>query len=182
MDGVRAIVKLAEDHLAGGSLKNAGDGNVDGLSDHFLGVLHHHQGALVEIGHALVELFPFLENEHPHDLARQHDGLHRIGELVDVENHHAVQLRHLVEVEIVGDDLAIVNLGQLDQLHIHFADVREIVLHNLDVEMGHFLNSLQNVEPAAAAVALHGIGRIGHHLQLVQHELWNHQDSIEKAS
>jgi hypothetical protein len=40
-------------------------------------------------------------------------------------------LGHFVEVEIVGDDLAIVDLGQLDELHVHFADVGEILFHDL---------------------------------------------------
>src|SRR3981081_4500257 len=134
MNGVRAIVELTEDHLAGGGLENAGDGNIDGLRDHFLGVIDHHHGSVVEIGYTLIEFFPLFEDEYAHDLAWQHDGFHRIGELVNIEDHHAVQLRHLVEVEIVGHDLAIVNLSQLDQLHIHFADSGKIFLHNLNIQ------------------------------------------------
>ena len=43
------------------------------------------------------------------------------------------------------------------------------------------LDALQNVEAAAAAVALHGVGRIGHQLQFAQHELRNHDHAIQKA-
>src|ERR1039457_6153744 len=98
----------------------------------------------------------FLQNEDPHGLARQHDGLERIGQFVDVEHLHAMQLGDLVQIEVVGDDLRVVDLGQLDQLHVHLADMREIVLDDLDVEVGHLLDALQDVEPAASAIALHG--------------------------
>src|SRR5579872_5341874 len=178
---MRAIVEFAEDHLAAGGLQNAGHGNVDGFRDHLLGIIDHHHGPVVKVGDTLIEFFSLFEDEHPHDLAWQHDGLHGIGELVDVEHHHAVQLRHLVKVEIVSDDLTVVNLGQLDQFHIHFAYGRKIVFHDLNIEVGHLLNPLQHVQPAPPAIALHGIGRIGHHLQFVQHELRNHQHAVEET-
>ena len=72
-------------------------------------------------------------------------------------------------------------MRQLDQLHIHFAHLREIFVHDLHFQMRHFLNALQDIEAAPAAIALHGIGRIGHHLKLVQNELRDHQDAVEKA-
>jgi len=43
------------------------------------------------------------------------------------------------------------------------------------------LDSLEDVQPAPAAIALHGIGRIGHQLQLAQNELRNHQDAVQEA-
>src|SRR5712664_601026 len=141
---MQAIVKLSEDHLACRGLQNAGDRNVDGVRNHFFGVVHYHHGAVVEVGHALVEFLALFENEHSHDLARQYDRLHCVGQLVDVQDHYAVQLRDLVQVEIVRHDLTVVDLGQLDQLHIHFADVGKVVLHDLDIEMDHFLDALQD--------------------------------------
>ena len=177
---VRALVEAAEDHLARGGLQHAGHGDVDGLGDHLARVVHHHHGAVVEIGDALVVLLAFLEDEHADGFARQHHRLERIGQLVDIQHFDAAQLRDLVEVEIVGDDFAGVQLGQLDQLHVHFADVGEIVLHDLDVQLRHLLDSLQHVQPAPAAIALHGIGGIRHHLQLVQHELRDHQRAVDE--
>ncbi len=175
------LVELAEDHLPGGGLQHAGHGDVDGLRDHPLGVVHHHHGAVVQVSHALVVFLALLQNEDPHGLAGQHDGLQRVGQLVDVQHFDAVQLGHLVEVEIVGDDLAVVDLGQFDQLHVHFAHVREVVFHDLHGQVRHLLDALQDVQAAAAAVALHRIGRIGHQLQLAQHELRNHQHAVEET-
>src|SRR5208282_5766621 len=63
----------------------------------------------------------------------------------------------LVQIEIVGNDLAVVDLGQLDELHVHVADVRKILLHDLDAEMRHFLDALEDVQPAPAAIAFHRI-------------------------
>ena len=141
VDSVHPLVEPAEYHFTGRGLQDAGDGNVDGAGDHLLGVVHHHHGAVVQVGHALVVLLAFLQNEDPHGLARQHDGLQRVGQLVDVQHLHAVQLRHFIEIEIVGDDLAVVDLGQLDQLHVHFRNVGEIILQNLDVELRHLLDA-----------------------------------------
>src|SRR5574340_524574 len=67
---VHALIVLAEDHLAGRGLEHAGHGDVDGLRNHLLGVIHHHHGAVIQVGHALVVLLAFLEHEHAHDLAR----------------------------------------------------------------------------------------------------------------
>src|SRR5439155_15961556 len=114
-------------------------------------------------------------------LAGQHDGLERVGQLVDVEHFHALKLRHFVEVEIVGHDLGFVELGQLDELEVHFADRREVIFHDLHGDGSHFLDALHHVESAASAVALERIGRVGHQLQLAQHELRQHQDAIEKS-
>jgi hypothetical protein len=45
----------------------------------------------------------------------------------------------------------------------------------------HLLDALQDVEPAAAAVALQRIGGIGDELQLAQHELRDDQRAVEEA-
>src|SRR5207244_8570088 len=47
-------------------------------------------------------------------------------------------------------------------------------------DLGHFLNLLENVEPPAAAIALQRVGRIGDELQLLQHELRNHQRAVDE--
>src|SRR5215831_7063101 len=179
--GVRALVILAENHLPGRSLQHTGYRDIDGLGDHALGVIDHYHRAIVQVGDALVVLLPFLEDKHAHRLARQYDRLQGVGQFVDVQHLHAMQLRHLIEVEIVGDDLAVVDLGEFDQLHVDLARLGEILLDDLDVEVGHFLNTLQDVQAAAPAIALHRIGGIRDELQLPQDELWDHQHSIQKS-
>ncbi len=158
MHGVNAIVESAKYHFTGSGLQYAGDGNIDGSRDQLLGVIHHHHGSVVQVRDTLVILFAFLKNEDAHGLARQHDGFQRVGEFVDVQHLDTMQLRDLVQVEIVGHDLAVVNLGQFDQLHVDFGNVGKIVFQNLDVELRHFLDLVEDIKSAAAAVALQGIG------------------------
>jgi len=42
-------------------------------------------------------------------------GFKRVGQFVDVEHGHALQLGDFVEIEVVGEDLAFVELGQFDE-------------------------------------------------------------------
>src|SRR5712691_6625159 len=163
------LVETAEDHLSRGSLQDAGHGDVNGLRNHLPRVVHHHHGAVVKIRHALVVFFSFLQDEDAHGLPWEYDRFQGIGQLVDVQYLDAVELGDFIEVEIVGHDFAIVDFGQLDQLHVYFADVREIVFNNLNRQLGYFLDALQHIEATPPAVALHGIGGIGHQLQLAQH-------------
>ena len=60
---------------------------------------------------------------------------------------------------------------QLDQLQVDFLDLREVDVGDHHFDAGHLLDALQDVEAAAAAVALERIGRIGDELQFLQHEL-----------
>ena len=86
VDSVDAVVKPAENHLTGGGLKDAGDGNVDSSRDHLLGVIHHHHRTVIQLSDSLVVLFAFLENDDAHRFARQNDGLEGIGEFINVQN------------------------------------------------------------------------------------------------
>ena len=54
---------------------------------------------------------------------------------------------------------------QLDQLQVDFPHLGEVHVRHDDLDAGHLLDLLQDVEAAAAAVALHRIGRVGDVLQ-----------------
>src|SRR5215470_10302486 len=171
----------AEDHLAGRRLQHARDDDVDRLADHLARVVDDDHRPIVKIGDALVVLLAFFQDEHLHDLARQDHGLQRVRELVDVQHVYAAQLGDLVQVEVVRDDLALQRARQLDELEIHLAHVREVEVGNQHVHARHLLDLLQDVEPAAAAVALERVRRVGDELQLLQHELRNHERAVEEA-
>ena len=175
------VDEAAEDHLARGRLQHARHDDVDGLADHRPRVVDDHHRAVVQVGDTLVVFLAFLQDEHLHRLARQHDRLQRVRELVDVEHFHAAQLRDLVQVEVVGDDLALQRARQLDELEIHFLHVWEIRVRDDDIEAGHLLDALQDVETAAAAVAAQRIGRIGDLLQLLEHELRNDERAVDES-
>src|SRR5205814_1722821 len=100
---------------------------------------------------------------------------------IDIQHLYAVELSHLVEIEVVGHDLTVVDLGQLDQLHVDFVHIGEVVFEDLHVQLAHFLDSLQNVESPAAPVPLQGIGGIGDQLQFAQHKLWDDQRAVQES-
>src|SRR6185369_301203 len=125
--------------------------------------------------------FAVLQDEDLHRFARQHDRLQRIRQFVDIEHLHAVQLCHLIQVEIVGHDLAFIKFAELDQLHIHFAHRWEIVFHDLYRQGGDLLHALQDVEATTSTIALQGIGGVSDELQLAQNERRNHKDAVEET-
>jgi len=66
-----------------------------------------------------------------------------------------VKLCDLIQVEVIRDNFAVIDFGQLDELHVDVTNVREIILYNLHVELRHFLDSLQNIEASPPPVPLH---------------------------
>src|SRR5207244_10485612 len=70
MHSVNAIVESAKYHLTGSGLQYAGDRDIDGSRNQFLGVVDHYHGSVIEVRDALVILFAFLQNEDAHGLAR----------------------------------------------------------------------------------------------------------------
>ena len=73
---------------------------------------------------------------------RMHDRFQRVRQLVDVEDIHTAQLRDLVQIEVVGNDLALERATELDQLQIHLTHVGEVDVGDHDVDAGHLLDLL----------------------------------------
>ena len=71
--------------------------------------------------------------------------------------------------------------AELDQLQVDFADFGKVDVGDHDVDAGHLLDLLQDVEAAAAAVALQRVGGVGDELQLLQHELRDDERAVEEA-
>src|ERR1700722_13793663 len=177
----QSLIPLAKNHLSRRGLQDRGDRNVDGLTNHFARVVDNHHSAVIQIGNALVVFLAFFQYEHLHNLARQHDRLQGICQFVDVQHRDTLQLRYFIEIEIVGDDLAFVELSQFNQFQIDFADCGKIIFHDLNLYRSDLLQALQNVEAAASTIAFERIGRIGYQLQFTQNELRRHDYAIEKA-
>ena len=66
--------------------------------------LDHDHRAVVQVADALAGLLALLDDLDAHLLAGVDDRLHRVGQLVDVQDPDALQLRHAVEVVVVGED------------------------------------------------------------------------------
>src|SRR5205823_10089943 len=127
-------------------------------------IVYHDHRPVIQIGDTLVVFFAFFEDKDAHGLARQHNGLERVGKLVDVQNLYALKLGNFVEVEIIGDDLGLIHFCQFNQFQVNFADGGKIILDNLDIDGSDLLHFLQDVEAPAATVALQGIGGVRNQL------------------
>ena len=92
-------------------MKHRGHRDIDSFANHLARVVYDYHGAIVEIGDSLVIFLPFLQDEDSHGLAGKHDRLQGIGQFVDVQDFDALKLRDFVQIEVIGDDLALVQLG-----------------------------------------------------------------------
>jgi hypothetical protein len=72
-----------------------------------------------------------------------------------------VELRHLVEVEVVGDDHAVQTLREFQELEVDLFDGREVRVHDLNVERRVALQPVEPVEAAPPALPLVAVGRVG---------------------
>ena len=180
-DFAAPLFVTSKDHLARRCLQNAGYRRVDRLADHLSRIVDNDHRPVIQVGDALIEFLAFLQNEHLHRFTGQVNGLQRVGKFVDIEDLDAAKLRDLVQIEIVRDDLRFEFLGEFDQLHIHFANRRIVVLDKLHSDPGHLLNSLKNIQAAAAAIALQRIGGIGNLLEFAKDKMGNHQDAIHET-
>ena len=85
-----------------------------------------------------------------------------------LEEHPRLFSKLYVSMVRVGEEA-----GQLAKVMNDLANLLEILLDDFDGQVGHLLDALENIQTAAAAVALHGVGGIGYELEFAQHELGN---------
>ncbi len=175
------LLEAREDHPPRRRLQHAGHDDVHVSPDAALGVVHDDHGPVVQVGHPLSGFLPFLEHEHPDGLAGQHDRAQGVAQFIDVQHPDALQLRDLVQVQIVRDHLGPDLLGQHHDLGIHFLHVGEVVVHDPDVDVHHLLDLVQDVQAPAAARPLEAVRGIGDVLELVQNELGHQERALQKA-
>src|SRR5580704_14172706 len=174
------LVVSSEDHFAGRGLVHRSHRDVDRFVDHLARAIYNYHRAVVQIRHALVIFFAFAQDEHTHRLPGQHHRLQGIRQLIHVQNLDALQRCNLVQIEIVGHDFRVVALSKFNQLQVHFWNLQEIVFGDLNLQMRHLLDSLQDFESAPSTLTLQRVGGISHQLQFVQHELRDDHRSIQK--
>ena len=177
----RSQIGAREDHAAGSGLQHLGHCHVERRANVAAAILHDDHGAVVQIAHALPYFLAFLNDLDTHRFARQEDQAHGVGQFVDVEDRHALNLGHAIEVIVVGEHGALQALGQRDELVVDFADFVHIHVGNAQGTAGVFLHPIENVQPPAAAVAAQRVRRIGDVLQLVQDEARHQQRAAEET-
>ena len=109
---------------------------MDRLADEPPPVFDHDHGAVVKVADALADLLASIDHLDLELLARDEARLDRVGQLVDVQDVDVLDLRNLVEVEIGGQQVGVQLLRQLDQLAVDSADLGEVRVNDLDVELG----------------------------------------------
>ncbi len=114
-------------------------------------------------------------------LAGQHHRLDRVGQLVDVEDRHALQLGHTVEVIVIGQDRTFQLTRQHHQLIVHFAHALGVDVADAHQDVRQLLQLRQHFHAAASALAAQAIRRVGDVLQLIQHKARDEQGAGQEA-
>src|SRR5438445_1401239 len=169
-----------EDHPPGRGLEHRVHRHADALADGPPALVDHDHRAVLEVGHALPRLLPLAKDVDVEDLAGKNDGTQGARQLVDVEDPDPVQLGHLVQVVIVRNDDPVHRPRRLDEAPVHFPDLGEVQVVELRLDPGHSPETLEHVEPAAAAVALERVAGVGDLLELAEDVLGDEQRALEK--
>ena len=177
-------VDPAEDHPAGAGLEDAGDGQADRLAQVVGPLLGDDHRAVVEVADPLARLLAALDQLDGQALARQDDRLHRVGQVVEVDDLDALEPGDLVQVVVVGDDLAAEVLGQDTRRWSTSriaGELGDLGVVDLDLDAGRLLEPVEDVQPAAAAVPAELVGAVGDPLQLLEDEPGDDQRLVDDA-
>ncbi|OPZ95664.1 MAG: hypothetical protein BWY71_02165 [Planctomycetes bacterium ADurb.Bin412] len=155
---------------------------MDFLADPPLAAVDDNHGAVVEVADALARLVAGFENFDGHGLSGQDDGLHGVGQVVDVYDVHPPEAGHFIEIVIVGDHFAAEFLGRGDQLVVHrfglFGGGQGNIL-DFNINLLVALHFVKDIEAAAAAIAFEAVGGIGDILQFIENEAGNDYRGID---
>ena len=154
-------------------MQHAGDGDADFLADVRPALLDDHHRAVFQVADPLADLVALPHQPHRHHLAGQRHRLQCVGQLVKVDDLDALQLRDLVEVVVVGHHPGAQQFSQDHQAFVdlgHLAQLGQVAVVHLQIDLGVRLHPLEHVQPAPAAVALQLVGAIGDGLQLLKDE------------
>src|SRR6202158_4337119 len=177
----RLAGRRGEDHPPGCRLQHGGHDHPDRLVHIAAAVLDHDHGAVIEVGDSLVLLLPFLDHLDVHFLAGDDHRLERVRQVVQVEDAYAFELRHPVEGVIVGHDRGVPPGCQLDQLHVDFGDLGNVLVDELDVDERFLLQQVEYLQPTPSPVATKRVAGYGDVLELGKHEM-RHQDLVAQKT
>src|SRR5439155_13586050 len=138
--------------------------------------------SVIKISHALSRLTAGLDQDDRHLLARQHHGLKRSGQVIEIDHIDAAKLGNLVQVEVICQHARAQLLRQVHQFLIDFFDLLGIscggIIEN-DVGLFVVAQLLEHVQSASATVALELVGAVGNKLKLVDDKLRDDQLALK---
>src|SRR5688572_27812521 len=144
-------------------------------------VLDDDHRAVLEVTESLRRLFPLLRDAHGDLLRREHDRADRFGEVVDVQDGDALQLRHAVEAVVVRHDRHAELARERDELPIRAGRDR-VRIEQLDLDRGLLLHPREHLEPTPSAFALGSIWRVREELQLGEDEARYDERAADEAA
>jgi hypothetical protein len=97
-------------------------------------VLDDDHRAVLQIADALMSLFSFANHRDVQLFARQDDRLDRIGQLVDVEDRDALDVRDAIEIVIVGNEFCAKILRKSNEPCIHVAKRHVVIIQFANLE------------------------------------------------
>src|SRR5207253_7014246 len=105
-----------------------------------------------------------------------------VGQFVEVDDLHPLQLANLVQIEVVGHHTGINRLGEHDQPLVDLVDLLElgqVCFVHLQLNLLIALQPLEDVQTTPTAVSLDLVGAVGNSLQLLKHKARSDQLSID---
>ena len=155
--------------------------DVELVADEARAALDDDHRAVVQVADALAGLLALGDDLDPQRVAGQQRRLQRVGQRVDVQDADRLQVRHAVQVEVVGQDGRTARPGQGDQLGVDVARLGRVVV-TISTGVGpSFWSRARISRPAPAAGAPLRVGAVGDPLQLVEDEVRDHQPVIQEA-
>src|SRR5690606_5369097 len=140
------------DHAAHVGLQAGGHDRLDAVPDLVGGVLYDDHRAVFQVGKALTG-FPALTNDvQRQPLSRHEGGLHRVGQLVEVEDSNALQSSDAAEVVVGGYEVVAGLEAEGDELVIDRRLGARTATGDLgdDVGVGH--QGIQDLQAAPSAL------------------------------
>jgi len=113
-------------------------------------VVHHDHRPVIEIGDPLVVLLPLFQHVDAHVLARQDHGRSALVNSLMFRTPTPWSSADLVEVEVVGHDLGVQDLGHGHQLVVDFADLgnsMSLISTRMSTSFWIFLQDVQAAPP-----------------------------------
>ena len=170
-----------KDHLAAAGGKDADDLGIDATTEKRPAVVDDDHRAVFEVADRLAFVLAGFDEVDLDRLAHHEFGAEGLGEEVEVEPLHAVKLGHLAEVVVGGEELGAHRLGEEDELGVDIGALADLALGHADVEVLEAAKFVEDVEPAAAAGLLVGVGRIGDRLEFGEDEARDDEGGVEEA-
>ena len=164
--GFAGADEAGEHHGTGGSLVEADKLNFNFLAEVGFAVVNHDHGAIFEIGDTLAGVAAGSDDFDAGALAGEIFVAEGEGEFAEAEDFNLLGSSDFFEVEIVGEDEAMVGFGEFEKTVVDGGAIKSVAI-NCEVKEGDTLQFADGVEAGAGAGALVVVFAVGDELEFV---------------